>query len=118
MGIEITENDLHYVNFLNTFLPPDQQIRYQEQRKAVPAASQQEQRKAVPTQSPQEQKKAAPASPSAKIGHAARRESEPAPSVKKIPPALYENDHEPGDDAIDSLISSLFTKDEETKGGK
>ena len=55
MGIEISENDRHYVNFLNTFLSPEEQILYKEHKKAVPAP------------------------PAAKIGHSVQQETGPVP---------------------------------------
>lgn len=99
MGIEISENDRHYVEFLNTFLPPEEQIAYKEQKKAVPEPP-----------------------PAAKIEHAANRKSGPAPRresrpVTPTPPkgppaATRESDHGVEDKEIDSLIFSLFSKGE------
>ena len=94
MGIEISENDRHYVNFLNTFLPPEEQIVYQENKKVVPAP------------------------PAAKIKHAAPRvnrpvphpESRHVPRPKNSPADAQKSDHETEDHEIDSLISSLFSK--------
>jgi hypothetical protein len=104
MGIEISENDRRYVDFLNTLLPPEEQILYKEQEKAVPAT------------------------PTAKIEHAAQRasapvlrpksspvahrESGPVPHPKSSPAAHPESDHETEDKEIDSLIVSLFSKRE------
>ena len=93
MGIEIGENDNHYVNFLNTFLSPEGQILYKEHKKSVPAP------------------------PAAKIEPIARQESKPVPPPKCPPAAtrkidLETEDNETKDNEIDSLISSLFTKRE------
>jgi len=92
MGIEISENDLHYVNFLNTFLPPEEQILYKEHKKAAPAPC------------------------AARIEHAARQDSGPVLRPKSLPAAVRKIDHETEDDEIDSLISSLFFKREKKKG--
>ena len=92
MGIEIIESDRHYVNFLNTFLPPEERICYGEHKKAVPAP------------------------PAAKIEHAARRGSGPVPRPKSPPAAARKSDHETEDNEIDSLISSLFSKREKKQG--
>jgi len=100
MGIEISEFDRHYVNFLNTFLPPEEQILYQEHKKAVPAP------------------------PAAKIEPAAPRERRPVPRPhsrhvprpKSLPAAARRSDHETEDNEIDSLISSLFSKREKKEG--
>lgn len=102
MGIEISQNDRHYANFLNTLLPPEEQILYKEYKKAVP----------VP--------------PAAKIEHAARggsgpvprpkstpaahKENGPAPRPKSSPSATRKSPHETEDKEIDSLISSLFSQ--------
>jgi len=102
MGIEISENDRHYVNFLNTLLPPEEQILYQEHKKAVPAP------------------------PAAKIEHAAHRESRPAPHrenppaprPKSSPAATRKSDHETEDNELDSLISSLFSRGEKRQDEK
>ena len=91
MGIEISENDRHYVNFLNTFLPSEEQILYKQLKKAVPAP------------------------PAAKIEHIAHQKSRPVPHPKS-PPAvprkrdLETKDNETKNNEIDSLISSLFSK--------
>ncbi len=95
MGIEISENDRHYVNFLNTFLPPEEQINYNEHKKIA--------------QTP----------PSEKIEHAAR-ESRPiphpershSPHPKSSDVTAQKIHHETEDQEIDSLISSLFSKRE------
>jgi uncharacterized protein (TIGR02266 family) len=92
MGIEISENDRLYVNFLNTFLPPEEQIRHEERKKAVPAP------------------------PAAKIKHAAHPESGPVPPPKSSPAATRKSDHETEENGIDSLISSLFSKREKKQG--
>ena len=108
MGIEITENDRHYVNFLNTLLPPEEQILYKEHKEAVPAP------------------------PAAKIEHAAHRESGPAPHPKSSPAAHKEigpvprpksstsatrkSAHETEDNEIDSMISSLFSQRQKKQG--
>lgn len=99
MGIEISEYDRHYVNFLNTLLSPEEQILYQEHKNA--------------------------ARPAAMIGQPACQESgplvgqtvgslprhsEPGPLTEKQPPAARKIEHEPEDHDIDSLISSLFSK--------
>ncbi len=99
MGIEISENDHHYVNFLNTLLPPEEQILYKEQKKFVPAP------------------------PAAKIEHvphrenspARRRDSSPVSRPKNSPAAAREIDYETEDNEIDSLILSLFPKREKKK---
>lgn len=98
MGIEITENDRYYVNFLNTLLPPEEQILYNEDKKVVPE----------------------PAPPAAKIEHAATGENRPiphpesrhVPRPKSSPSAAGKSDNETEDNEIDSLISSLFSKRE------
>ncbi len=97
MGIEISENDRHYVNFLNTLLPPEGQILYKEHKKAVPAP------------------------PAAKIGHIAPQESRPVPRPKSPPAAIRKTDletegNEIKDNEIDSLISSLFSKRQKKQG--
>lgn len=92
MGIEISENDRHYVDFLNPFLPPGEQIRYEKKRKAAQAP------------------------PAAKTEHAAQRGSRPVPHPKSPPAAARKSAHETEDNEIDSLISSLFSKREEKQG--
>lgn len=88
MGIEISENDRHYVNFLNTLLPPGEQILYREHEKAAPAP------------------------PGARIGHAAPQESGPVISPKSLSSAGRRVPRETEEEEIDSLISSLFSKSE------
>ncbi|MDA8240735.1 MAG: PilZ domain-containing protein [Nitrospiraceae bacterium] len=92
MGIEISENDHHYVNFLNTLLLPEEQKLYKEHEKAVPA------------------------SPAAKIEHAARGRSGPVPRPKSPPVATRKSGHETEDNEIDSMISSLFSKRQKKQG--
>jgi uncharacterized protein (TIGR02266 family) len=92
MGIEISENDHHYVNFLNSFLPPEAQIIYEEHKKAVPAP------------------------PAAKIEPIAPQKSKPVPHPKSPPAAPRKIDNETNDNEINSLISSLFSKREKKQG--
>jgi Tfp pilus assembly protein PilZ len=97
MGIEISENDNHYVNFLNTLLPPEAQILCKEHKKAVPAT------------------------PASKIESIAHQEKEPVPRPKSPPAATRKKNHETTDNEtkdneIDSLISSLFPKREKKQG--
>ena len=92
MGIEISENDRHYVNFLNTLLPPEEQILYKEYKKAVPAP------------------------PAAKIEHAARGGRGPVPRPKSPPADTRKSGHEAEDNEIDSLISSLFSQRQKKQG--
>jgi uncharacterized protein (TIGR02266 family) len=100
MGIEISENDRKYVDFLNAFLPPEEQIVYREQKKAVPAPSAPKSEQAASRES-----RPAP-----------RRESKPATPPKGPPAAARESDHETDDSEIDSLIFSLFSKREKKEG--
>jgi hypothetical protein len=88
MGIEISENDRHYIDFLNTLLPPEEQILFKEHKKVVP----------VPT--------------AVKVEHIAPQKSRPVPSPKSPPAAPRKRDLETKDNEIDSLISSLFSKGE------
>jgi hypothetical protein len=90
MGIEISENDRHYVNFLNTFLSPEEQI--------------------------QGHTKAAQAPPAARTEHPAHRGSRHVPHSNSQPAANRKSDHETKGDEIDSLISSLFSKPEKKQG--
>ncbi len=95
MGIEISEYDRHYVDFLNTLLPPEEQIQYHEHKKSLPTP------------------------PAAKVENAAHRDNRhPHPENRHIPhpksphAAEPKGDQEKEDDKIDSLISSLFSKRE------
>jgi len=88
MGIEISENDRHYVDFLNTLLPPEEQILYKQLKKVVPAP------------------------PAAKVEHIPHKVSGPVPPPKSPPAAPRKRDFETKDNEIDSLISSLFSKGE------
>jgi len=90
MGIEISENDRRYVDFLNAYLPPEEQI--QERKKAAPAH---------PTQKPVQ-----------KMEHHAHRGSGHVPHPKSQPAVHRKSDHKTEDNEIDSLISSLFSKPE------
>ena len=101
MGIEISEYDRHYVNFLNTFLPPEEQILYKEHKKTMPD---------------KELKKAAPPAPAAKIQHSVQQKSRPVASQIISPAATRKSDHDTKDNEIDSLISSLFSKREKNEG--
>jgi hypothetical protein len=100
MGIEISETDRIYVDFLNTHLPAEERIVYRERRKAIPPA------------------------PALKIEQAAsreskpvhRREAEPAHHPQSPDENAQEDDHEEDDSAIDSLIHSLFSKRDKKQG--
>jgi hypothetical protein len=99
MGIEISEYDRHYVDFLNSFLPPQEQILRKEQKKSVP-------------------EKSVLAPPAPKIEQTVHRDSIPAPRCERTPPArpkgppkaTRQSDNEIEDTEIDSLFSSLFSR--------
>jgi hypothetical protein len=93
MGIEISENDRHYADFLNTLLPPEEHILYKEQKKAAQAPAP----KTVQADSPGRR----PVPP---------RQSAPPPPPKGPPAAAQESGCEADDNEIDSLIVSLFSK--------
>ncbi|MFZ2197813.1 MAG: PilZ domain-containing protein, partial [Thermodesulfovibrionales bacterium] len=83
MGIEIIENDRHYVDFLNTLLPPEEQILFKEHKKVVPAP------------------------PAAKVEHIAAQKSRPVSPPKSPPAATRKSysetkDSETKDNEIDS----------------
>jgi hypothetical protein len=108
MGIEIVENDLNYVNFLNTFLPSEEQILYKEPKKAVqepPAAK-------IGSAG---HRGSAPVSKRGS-GQASPRGSAPAHRPKGSPEATRQSDQEMDDKEIDSLIFSLFPKRESKQG--
>ncbi len=109
MGIEISENDRHYVNFLNTLLPSEEQILYKEYQKAVPAppAAKIEQAAAHRGSGPVAHPKSPPA---------AHKGSGPVPRPKSSPSATRKSAHETEDNEIDSLISSLFSQRQKKQG--
>lgn len=88
MGVEISECDRHYVNFLNSFLPPLKQIIYDEHKKSLPQPA------------------------AEKIGHPSPQESGPISLLKSPSVVAREADHEIKENEIDSLISSLFSKNQ------
>jgi hypothetical protein len=100
MGIEISETDRNYVDFLNTLLPPEEQIVYKEQKKAVPAPP------AVKTEQAADRKR----------GPASSQEGEPVSHRKVSPAAARQSGREMEDEEIDSLISPLFSKGEKEEG--
>ncbi len=99
MGIEISEHDRNYADFLNAFLPPEDQIHYDEHNKVVPAPHAAKTEQAASLQN----------------GPIPNAKGAPVPPPKSLPSAKCGIDHETEADEIDSLISSLFSTSEKNK---
>jgi hypothetical protein len=96
MGIEIVEYDQNFVAFINSLLPPEEHIRYQEIRKGGAA-------EAGPIYQQAALHKDKPAPPAKKV-------CSPAPMKRAVVSAKKE--HDGADETIDDLLSSLFPKKE------
>jgi hypothetical protein len=95
MGIEIVECDQNFVTFMNSLLPVAEHIQHKERGVgALPA---------LPIEKP--------AVPPQGIT-AAHSKKEPSPSPKKRPGVSPKREDAETDETIDSLLSSLFQKDD------
>ncbi len=121
MGIELSENDRHYVNFLNTFLSPEDRIIYEEQKKALQAQPPANTGQAAATgeTKPVAHPKRTPATtrgnrpvPHPKGSAASTPDNRSASHPKSPPSAAQESDHGTDDNEIDSIILSLFSNRE------
>jgi hypothetical protein len=96
MGIEIIECDQNFVTYVNSLLPLEEQIQCKDRRSGESVDEAAESEQAVPR----------------KNGPVAGPKNQPSPRSKRRPVVSPKGEDDETDEAVDSLLTSLFSKDD------